>query len=137
VDGRRGEDNSPPRPLVRLPKAETALLCLVVRLAESEAAVTASRLGSEAEAARLLAAPWHLCSFVPSKIDDEVRPLVVVAGDSRRVVEWVLGTHQEVTRYLLRVLACHSDWDCLLQARQQETAALPMTIRMRVRPLIT
>ena len=108
--------------------AGTAPLCLVVQLAKSEAAVGASLLGSVAVAARLLPAPWHFCSVVLSKIDGEVRLLAVAAEDSHLLFEPVLGIRRGVTRFLLRALVCHWDWP--LRARQQETAALLMTIKM-------
>lgn len=132
VDGRHAEDNSLPRPSVRPPKAATAPLCPAEQLVEREAVVAASRLGSEAVAAHSLPASWQFCSVAPSKIDGGVHPLTVIAEDFRQLLERVLGTRREVTRFPLRALACH--WDSPLQARQQETAAPLTIIRMRVHP---
>ena len=92
--------------------------------------MSASQLGSGAVTARLLYAPWHFCSFAPSKIDGEVRLLTVVAEDLRWLFERVLGIRQEATRFLLHALVCH--WDCPLQARRQEMVVPLTTVRMRV-----
>ena len=94
--------------------------------------MTVSQLASEVENARLPLAPWHFCSVVPAKIDGEDRLPSVVAEDFHQMFEQVLGILQEVTRLLLRALACH--WGCPLLAKQQEMAIPLTTVRMRVHP---